>query len=203
MCADIHSTAYPAGIGPAAVPFSKHVPPVGRFNLRPLRMPDDIPLVHSWVTRPYAKFWGMQGFTVEEVEKGYVEILRYAETYIGYCDHQPVFLLETYHPKDDPVGEHYDVQSGDRGMHILVAPAERPIRDFTWSVFKVVMEFLFHDPSVTRIVVEPDVRNENIHALNRRAGFEYQKVIQLGSKTAHLAFCTRAQYFSALNRKGN
>lgn len=203
MCADVHSAEHRSGAHSNAVRFSKQVPPLGRFHICPLQMPGDMPLVHSWVTLPYAKYWGMQGFTVEDVRRGYEEILRHADTFIGYREEQPVFLLETYHPKDDPVGEHFTVQPGDRGMHILVAPAEKPIHEFTWTIFKVVMEFLFDDPSVTRVVVEPDVRNEKIHALNRRAGFQYQKVIQLGHKTAHLAFCTREQFFSALNRKGN
>ena len=111
--------------------------------------------------------------------------------------------MERYHPANDPVSEHYTVESGDRGVHVLVAPAQRPIANFTWAVFRVVMDFLFSDPEVTRVVVEPDIRNDKIHALNERAGFEYQKIIRLANKTVHLAFCTRAQYFAALQRDRN
>ena len=177
--------------------FYKHIPAVGDFYLRPLRIPEDISLVHSWVTQPYAKYWKMVGFSPEEVESGYREICQTADVHLGYFNDKPAFLLETYSPLEDPVGEHYNVLPGDLGMHVLVAPPDEPIRGFTWSVFKFIMDYMFRDPEIKRIVVEPDIRNEKIHALNIRAGFEYQRVIQLGPKTAHLAFCTREQYYSA------
>jgi siderophore synthetase component len=83
-------------------------------------------------------------------------------------------------------------------MHILIAPSEHPITHFTWAAFTVLMDFMFSNPAVRRIVVEPDITNEKIHALNERAGFQYQKVIQLSNKTAHLAFCTKESYQAAL-----
>ena len=183
--------------------FHKSVPPIGDFRLRPLRIPEDIPLIHDWVNREYAKYWGMLGHSVEAVESAYLEIARQAQVFLGFCDAKPAFLLECYQPIHDPVGEHYAAQPGDRGMHILVAPADRPIANFTWSVFTVIMDFLFSDARVKRIVVEPDVRNNKIHALNKRAGFEYQKIIILPNKTAYLAFCTKDQYHAALQKENH
>lgn len=184
--------------------FEKDVPAVGRFTLRMLDVPDDIPLVHRWVTHERAKYWGMQQQSVDDVESAYREILRQpgSSVFLGFHDDEPAFLVERYHPMEDVVGRYYDARPGDRGMHILVAPTDRPIAQFTWHVFTVVMDFLFSEDSVERIVVEPDVRNEKIHRLNRRAGFEYQDIIQLPKKTAYLAFCTRARYQTALKRNG-
>ncbi|WP_022949140.1 GNAT family N-acetyltransferase [Methylohalobius crimeensis] len=177
--------------------FEKHISNMGRFWLRPLQIPDDIPRVQSWVSREYAKYWGMVGYSVSEVEQAYLETCEHADVFLGFFDDEPAFLVEAYPPENDPVGEHYEVLAGDRGMHILVAPAERRIPNFTWTVFTVVMDFIFSDPTVKRVVVEPDVRNDKIHALNKRAGFEYQKIIPMPDKSAYLAFCTRAQYQAA------
>lgn len=182
------------------VQYKKEIAEVGCFSLRPLMISEDIKLIHHWVTQPYAKFWGMQDYSVQQVEEEYYKISRNVDVFLGLYNGEPVFLMERYYPANDPVGEHYSVQKGDRGMHVLVAPADRPIANFTWSVFSVVMDFLFSDPDVTRVVVEPDIRNEKIHALNKRAGFEYQKVIELSNKTAHLAFCTKEQYLTALKK---
>jgi Acetyltransferase (GNAT) domain len=176
--------------------FSTSVPGLGDFHLRHLQMPDDIPLIHDWVTREYAKYWGMQESSIEEVEAAYMKILKHSRVFIGVYDNKPVFLLECYRAMEDQVGRYYDVQPGDYGMHILVAPADQPISKFTRHVFSVVMEFMFSDERVKRIVVEPDVRNEKIHILNKRAGFEYQQIIELPNKTAYLGFCTREQYES-------
>jgi len=181
-----------------SIQFVKPVEGIGCFTLRSLRIPEDMESVHYWVTQPHAQFWGMQGYSVAQVTAGYREIIRTAEVFIGLCDDVPMFLMERYDPATDPVGKHYAVQAGDKGMHVLVAPADKPIANFTWSVFTVVMDFMFSDTGVARVVVEPDVRNDKIHVLNKRAGFVYQKAIELPTKTAHLAFCTRQQYQSAI-----
>ncbi len=183
--------------------FSKSVPRVGNFRLRPMGIPQDIPVVHDWVSREYARYWGMVGQSAAAVESAYVEIARHAQVFLGFHDDKSAFLLERYRAADDPVGRHYDVQPGDYGMHILIAPAQRRISGFTWHVFTTVMDFMFSDVRVERVVVEPDVRNERIHVLNKRAGFEYQKIIELPKKTAHLAFCTRAQYHAALKKENH
>ncbi|MFT3922296.1 MAG: GNAT family N-acetyltransferase [Myxococcales bacterium] len=180
------------------VVFAQHHPVFGPVQIRRMRNPEDIPTVHAWVGREYARFWGMVGYSSEQVAAGYREIARNADVFLGFQGDTPIFLIESYDPRRDPVGGHYEVLPGDRGMHVLMAPPDRRVKGFSWAVFSLVMDFLFADPGTKRIVVEPDIRNRRIHALNRRAGFRYQKMIELGSKTAHLAFCTRAHYLEAL-----
>jgi len=181
-----------------AVQYQQLMPGIGRFSMRPLLQPEDMPLIHQWVTQPYAHYWGMEDYSVEQLTEEYQNICQTADVFIGTLNGEPVFLMERYHPADDQVAEHYAVAVGDRGMHILVAPVDKPISGFTWAVFRVVMDFLFSDPTVERVVVEPDIRNKKIHALNARAGFEFQKPIELSNKTARLEFCTRTQYRAAL-----
>ena len=179
--------------------FTRVDPLLGAVRIRPLRFEEDLPVVHSWVTREYARYWGMAGHSLQQVEEGYREIARSAQVFLGWVGEAPAFLVETYAPEDHEVGERYPVQEGDRGMHVLVAPpASTPIPGFTWAVFRSVMEMLFAQPEVQRVVVEPDIRNGHIHALNRKAGFRYQKPIALATKTGHLAFCTRAQFAAAM-----
>ncbi|MBN1085541.1 GNAT family N-acetyltransferase [Erwinia aphidicola] len=68
-------------------------------------------------------------------------------------------------------------------------------------MFTVVMDFMFSRPEVQRVVVEPDVNNARIHPLNKRAGFQYQHQIDMGHKTAWLAFCQREDYQQALQQE--
>jgi siderophore synthetase component len=194
--------ARPAPRGGDGFVFEKLVHPLGRFRLRALRNPEDMAVVHAWVTQEHARYWGLLGRSLEEVVSAYQDIARRANVYLGFFGEAPAFLLETYWPGQDPVGQHFDVKVSDRGMHVLVAPAQKPLAGFTWAVFGTVMDFLFGDPTVERIVVEPDVRNGKIHALNRRAGFGYQRILELPHKRAHLAFCTRAQYTRAVAADG-
>ena len=173
--------------------------PAGNFSLRPLSA-TDIPLIYQWVTRDYARFWGMQQQTPEQVA-GFYQTLTATDPHaalIGCCDDRPVCLVECYRACDDEVGKFYPAAPDDYGMHILIAPVSQPIKAFSWQVFTLVMDYLFSRPEVGRVVVEPDVRNEKIHRLNKRAGFRYQHTIDMGHKTAWLAFCQREDYQHAL-----
>ena len=178
--------------------FVKTIPGLGVFELRPLDMEMDIPLIHNWVNRNYAVYWEMNGFSVEEVKNTYYNILEKTQVYIGKFNNNVTFLLECYNPEDDIVGRYYESQKGDKGMHILVAPSEKPIPNFTWTIFTVILDFIFSDGKNQRIVVEPDARNHKIHLLNKRAGFVFQRVLDLPHKQAHLEFCTREDYYKAL-----
>jgi RimJ/RimL family protein N-acetyltransferase len=59
------------------------------------------------------------------------------------------------------------------------------------------MEHLFEDPAVRRVVVEPDVSNKAVHALNAAVGFVPEREIQKPEKKALLSFCTRERFLAA------
>jgi RimJ/RimL family protein N-acetyltransferase len=86
-------------------------------------------------------------------------------------------------------------------MHFLVAPADRPVHGFTHAVIVTVMELLFSDPAVRRVVVEPDVRNRAVHALNAAVGFRVSGPVILPDKEVLLSMCTREQYEAATGRR--
>ena len=151
--------------------YSRHAQGLGTFSMRPLHLPEDLALIHEWVTAPRAHFWGMQGHSPERVQAFYRELQEseHAQGYLGLFDGRPAFLVECYDPRHDPIGRHYDVAEGDRGMHFLVAPAETPLPGFSTQAITAILAFMFEDPATRRIVVEPDVNNRRIHPLNRRA----------------------------------
>ena len=155
---------------------------VGELSLRPFNLETDIQVLHSWVSLPYAEFWGLNGATIEEVKQNYHDILNdgHSQVFLGYIDGKAQFLLELYNPQDEAVGKHYDVQAGDLGMHILIAPAEKKISNFTFDIFTYIMDYMFSLPDTHRIVVEPDSNNHKIHQMNKRAGFQHVKEIDLG-----------------------
>ncbi|MDE9459843.1 GNAT family N-acetyltransferase [Xenorhabdus bovienii] len=184
----------------ATISFEKTLPDLGTFSLRPLDLTEDIAAITDWVNQEYAYYWGMQSHTEQQVKTFYQDLLNRQpdSVFIGIYQEQPVFLLECYWAQDDQIGKYYPARPGDMGMHILVAPSEQKISQFTWGIFQTIIAFIFKNPAVNRIVVEPDIRNEKIHRLNLRAGFVYDKTVQLSHKTAGLAFCTREQHQMAL-----
>ncbi|MER7516028.1 GNAT family N-acetyltransferase [Streptomyces sp. NPDC126499] len=174
------------------------------ISFRPLDPLKDAELIHPWVTDPKAAFWMMQGFKLEDVEREYMAIAAnpHHDAYIGSVDGEPAFLMERYDPAQVELVGLYEAQPGDVGMHFLVAPTETPVHGFTRRVITAVMAELFADPATARVVVEPDVRNTAVHALNEAVGFVPDREIQKPEKKALLSFCTREQFEAATAAAG-
>ncbi|XAS67749.1 GNAT family N-acetyltransferase [Micrococcaceae bacterium Sec5.7] len=170
------------------------------FTFRCVEVEADAPLLHSWMTRQYASFWGMLTASVDDVVEEYSRIQSsgHHHALVGLDGGVPAFLMEEYLPGCSPLAGVYAVQPEDIGMHLLVAPASGgPRSGYTTAVMEAVLERLFEKPGVERVVVEPDARNTKIHALNERLGFQPAGVVELPDKQALLSFCTRADFHTA------
>jgi RimJ/RimL family protein N-acetyltransferase len=172
---------------------------IGTFAFRPLDPLADAELIHPWVTHPKAAFWLMQDAKLQDVEREYMAIAaaEHHDAFLGLHDGEPAFLMERYDPSKVELVGLYDALPGDVGMHFLVAPSDTPVHGFTRAVITAVMRELFADPATARVVVEPDVRNTAVHALNAAVGFVPDREIAKPEKNALLSFCTRAQFEAA------
>ncbi|MEV1199539.1 GNAT family N-acetyltransferase [Microbispora rosea] len=172
---------------------------VGELAVRRLNPAADAETVHAWVTHPKAVFWMMQDADVTRVEKDYREIVEHPhrDAFLGLVNGRPAFMAERYDPARVELAGLYDAEEGDAGMHFLCAPAETPIHGFTRAVITTVMGLLFADPATRRVVVEPDVRNTAVHALNAAVGFEVVGTVAKPEKDALLSVCTRERFLTA------
>ncbi|MET9636614.1 GNAT family N-acetyltransferase [Streptomyces virginiae] len=172
---------------------------LGDFAIRPLDPFADAELLHGWVTHPKASFWMMQDASLPDVEREYMRITAHEhhQAYIGLHEGRPAFLMETYDPSELELVGLYEAQPGDVGMHFLVAPSDRPLHGFTRAVITTVMAAVFADPATVRVVVEPDVANTAVHALNEAVGFVPERRVTKPEKEALLSICTRAQFEAA------
>ncbi|MGW6586153.1 GNAT family N-acetyltransferase [Streptomyces globisporus] len=168
----------------------------GTVRLVPVDPAADAELLHGWVTEERARFWGMADHTREQVREIYefVDSLPTHHAFLALRDGVPAALFQTYEPDADPVGECYDVQPGDFGVHLLIAPAEGEgaVRGYTEALLTVFIAYVFSDPAHLRVIVEPDARNEKAIARMVRIGFELGPEIRKPEKTARLAFLTRS-----------
>ncbi len=170
------------------------------IDLRLLDVQNDIETVHRWFRMEYAAFWNMQNMSFEETRQFYdgVQKGNQMDAYLGFYKARPSFLMECYRPEYDEVGKHYPVKPGDIGMHFMVGPVETRVPGFTRDVLRHIMAFLFYRKNARRIVVEPDVRNDKVHALNAFVGFHYDGTIQLEEKQACLGFCSKENFLNTL-----
>ncbi|MEV7685793.1 GNAT family N-acetyltransferase [Streptomyces bungoensis] len=178
------------------------VTPTLTFTFRPVDPQRDATLLHGWVTHPKAAFWMMRDAAREDVERAYREIAadEHHHALLGLRDGEPVFLMETYDPAHRELAGLYEARPGDVGMHFLVPATDRPVHGFTRAVITAVLARLFAEPAVRRVVVEPDVRNTAVHALNEAVGFVPEREIEKPEKKALLSFCTRERFEEAVAR---
>lgn len=171
-------------------------PPTPGVGLELLDLDLHLTMLHGWVTDPASRFWQMQGATRRQVRAEYEAIIAdpHHDAWLGRVDRVPAFLAETYDPARSPLAGRYDHEDGDVGMHVLVAPTDEPVPGFTRRVFAAVMAHCFADPRARRVVVEPDERNVAIAAMNARAGFVVDRVVDLPDKRAAISLCTREQF---------
>jgi hypothetical protein len=174
-----------------------------RITVEPLAIGRHLATLHRWVTDPRCSFWGMGKASLAEVDTEYrrIEAHPHHHAHLGRVDGAPAFLAETYDPaRSDLAGLVLvpELRPGDLGMHVLIAPTDgEPISGWTTAIFQAVLRFCFADPSVRRVVVEPDVRNRAIRRKNTEAGFVELRELPLPGKTAMLSVCTRQAFAGA------
>ncbi len=182
--------------------FSKTYTNFGAITIRPFKVAEDSTFLHDWVNQEYAVFWGMQNTTLQEVREEYTQLLapKHYDVFVGMYNNNPAFVLERYNPLKDSIASYYKAKESDCGIHIIVAPPKLPkTKDFTWFMFRSIMDFIFSNPTIDRILVEPDIRNKKMFALCQRIGFQLGAITELPNKTAQLAFLTKQKYKQQIN----
>ncbi|MFD2176130.1 GNAT family N-acetyltransferase [Veronia pacifica] len=169
---------------------ASQVTDIGTFDIEPLDVARHIDVVYEWVTQDRAKYWGLLEYDRERIELiyEYLDVQFYHNAFIISHNNQPVSLIQLYDPKHDELGDKYRVMQGDIGLHILIAPKDLHLPNFTEKIFSLIKHFLMYDSRNRRIVVDPDVNNAK--ALNRfqRLGFSMADKVKLSTKIAQLFY---------------
>ena len=178
--------------------YEEDLPALGRLRLIRVIPEADADLIHSWVREERARFWGMRDLDRDEVRDiyGFLDGLDTHHAYLMSVADSPAGIFQTYETLEDPVAEAYAAGPGDTGMHLLLAPATRPVRNFTPILVAGLVRFLLSDPAKDRVVAEPDARNDKAIRRFQGCGFEPGSKVQLAEKEAQLVFLTRAKFES-------
>jgi hypothetical protein len=189
--------------------YEERVDGFGTVHVQRLDPQADAEVVHSWVSEERASFWGMNGLTRDQVAEVYAHLdtLDTHHAYLVRRDGVPAALLQTYEPEADRVSECYDVEPGDIGVHLLLAPAAagRGRRGWTAALLGAITSHVLIGLDRRRVVVDPDVANEKAVARFLRQGFEAGPLVTLPEidlpdvylpeKKAQLAFLRREVAF--------
>ncbi|WP_406369168.1 acetyltransferase [Streptomyces sp. NBC_00647] len=187
----------------------EHIKGVGSYRILPLDAAVDAETVHAWASQERAGFWGMNGLTQEGIAEIYAHMntLGTHHAFLVRKDDVPIALLQTYEPQADRISACYEVRPGDIGVHLLLAPAGPEGRQAGWTaaLAAVIASYVLGTLGRSRVVTDPDVRNEKAISRLLRQGFVAGPEVvlpridlpevQLPEKRARLAFLTRKVAF--------
>ncbi|MEU3827753.1 GNAT family N-acetyltransferase [Streptomyces sp. NPDC029080] len=164
--------------------------PVGSFQLVPLRVDQDLPLVHRWMNDPaVADFWGLAGprKRTEDHLRAQLHGDGRCTPCLGVLDGTPMSYWEIYRADLDPLARHYPARPHDTGIHLLFGEAADRGRGRGSALLRAVADLILdRRPTCARVVAEPDLRNTPSVAAFLSAGFRFAAEVDLPDKRAAL-----------------
>ncbi|MFJ4526008.1 GNAT family N-acetyltransferase [Streptomyces sp. NPDC088810] len=164
--------------------------PVGSFRLVPVRIDQDIPLVHRWMNDPaVAEFWELAGPRNRTQEHLLAQLHGDGRSVpcLGVLDGTPMSYWEIYRADLDPLARHYPARPYDTGIHLLIGDAAGRGRGLGSALLRAVADLILDRcPTCAGVVSEPDLRNTPSVAAFLSAGFRYAAEVDLPGKRAAL-----------------
>jgi RimJ/RimL family protein N-acetyltransferase len=163
---------------------------VGRFQLEPVRVERDLPLIHRWMSDPaVAAFWELDGpqSTTERHVRTQLDGDGRSVPCLGVLSGTPMSYWEIYRADLDPLALHYPAQPHDTGIHLLVGGSADRGRGLGSTLIRAVADMILdRRPACARVVAEPDLRNTPSVAAFLNAGFRFAAEVDLPGKRAAL-----------------
>lgn len=145
-------------------------------------------LLHGWLRADHVqRWWGIEGPV--EATTAYIDLIRAMDHQRGWIVADaagPFAYVETYVVAGDPLAAHYAAEPGDRGLHLMVGEVDRLGTEASRALAVSVLAGLIAEPGVTRVLCEPNVRNERMLRFCASLGAEQLDEFAFGAKTAAL-----------------
>ena len=180
----------------SGVVYHRPVAHMGAVCFRPLNLSTDLSLLHVWVNEAYSmRFWQMNG-AINVLQETYSAILQHdsAHSFIGLINNQPGCQIDLYAVQADELAGHITAEEGDCGLHLLMCPPRQMQRGWSKVLLQEFIRYYFLFNEANRLYAEPDQDNHAANQLAINVGFQFQKTIDLTTKTANLYCIDRAQY---------
>ncbi|MGW4672522.1 GNAT family N-acetyltransferase [Streptomyces sp. NPDC004324] len=178
-----------AGWGPTETP-------VGAFQLVPVRVERDLPLVTRWMNDPaVAAFWELAGAesVTEEHLRRQTDGDGRSVPCLGLLEGTPMSYWEIYRADLDQLARHYPARPHDTGVHLLIGGVAHRGHGLGSALLRAVADLVLdRRPACARVVAEPDLRNIPSVSAFLSGGFRFSAEVELPGKRAALMVRDRA-----------
>ncbi|MHC3474361.1 GNAT family N-acetyltransferase [Streptomyces sp. 7R007] len=164
--------------------------PVGVFQLVPVHIERDLPLISRWMNDPaVSEFWELAG--AQSVTENHVRSQLTGDgrsiPCLGVLEGTPMSYWEIYRADLDPLARFYPARPHDTGIHLLIGSVTDRGRGLGSALLRAVADLaLDKRPACARVLAEPDLRNTPSIAAFLSAGFRFSAEVDLPAKRAAL-----------------
>jgi aminoglycoside 6'-N-acetyltransferase Ib len=135
----------------------------------------DLPMLAEWLRRPHVAEWWAHCQTLGEVREQYLPTLTHDSTVLAYVVYQeslPIGYIQSYVAAGAGDGWWPDEHDpGVRGIDQFLADAHSLGHGIGTQMVREFVQFLFEDPTVTRIQADPAPTNLRAIRCYEKAGF--------------------------------
>ncbi|GAA0469974.1 siderophore biosynthesis protein [Paractinoplanes deccanensis] len=160
------------------------------WSARPLA-PDgpDPELVSAWMNEPHVERFWEQAWPPQRWADAIAEQLKgdFSRPYLISYEGEPLAYVEVYRTPRDVVGQQYDADAYDLGIHLAIGDKSRTGRGLGRAMVRALAEGLaLADPRCRRVLADPDERHEMARRMFLGADFQLLGIRDLGHKRAAL-----------------
>lgn len=152
-------------------------------------------MLAEWLNRRHVAEWWADCQTLAEVREQYLPILTDGSTvlsYFAYLESLPIGYIQSYVAADAGDGWWPDEHDpGVRGIDQFLADADSLGRGLGTQMVREFVQFLFEDPTVTRIQADPAPSNLRAIRCYEKAGFRRAGVVSTPDGAAMLMVIER------------
>ncbi|MGY6025791.1 GNAT family N-acetyltransferase [Streptomyces spinosirectus] len=172
------------------------VTPAGVFQLVPVHVDRDLPLIDRWMNDPaVAEFWELAG--PRAVTESHLQAQLSGDgrsiPCLGVLEGTPMSYWEIYRADLDPLARHFPLRPHDTGIHLLIGEVADRGRKLGSTLLRAVADLALNKrPACARVIAEPDLRNTPSVAAFLSAGFRFSAEVDLPAKRAALMIRDRS-----------
>ncbi|MBH0086086.1 acetyltransferase [Psychrobacter sp. SCQQ22] len=169
------------------------------FALRPLKYPDDMPLLYKWMHAEHVVDQWQLHLPMPQLKTHFEKMLAddHQRLYLILCDDKPIGYTEIYETARDRLSHYYKAKETDMGWHILLGDPAVVGKGYLKPTGLMISKFIFEHTEAKKIVGEPDSKVEVYQWLADSFAYRVQRLIEMPEKTAALYFCNRDEFLES------
>ncbi|MFC3882127.1 GNAT family N-acetyltransferase [Bacillus songklensis] len=163
------------------------------ISFRHVSMKEDLERLHSWMHEEHViPFWNLN-ISLADYTVHLQKFLQddHQTLLVGELEGVPMSYWESYWVKGDMIGNYYEFDEYDQGIHLLVGPSEFLGKGLIYPLLMTILHKKLQVPETRKIIAEPDIRNGKMIHVFKKCGFQPVKEVELPDKTGLLMVCER------------